>query len=53
MSQTITQLIINSPYEEPRHYWGYENFGDVRSQSALRRDGSKAGFFARDIELLL
>ena len=24
MKSTIDQLIINSPYEEPKHYWGYD-----------------------------
>jgi len=24
MKTTIDQLIINSPYEEPKQYWGYE-----------------------------
>lgn len=29
------------------------NFGDVRSQRVLRRDGSKVCFFIREIELIL
>ena len=24
MKSTIDQLIINSPYEEPKHYWSYD-----------------------------
>jgi type III restriction enzyme len=24
MKTTIDQLIINSPYEEPKHYWSYD-----------------------------
>ena len=41
MSQTITQLIINSPYEEPRQYWGY----DRESRSFNLKDGRRpAGY---------
>jgi len=35
---------------QKRKLWGRGNFGDVRSQSALRRDGSLVCEFARDIE---
>jgi type III restriction enzyme len=41
MGQTITQLIINSPYEEPKQYWSY----DRESRTFSLKDGRRpAGY---------
>ena len=37
MKTTIDQLIINSPYEEPRHYWSYDRESRTFSLKAGRR----------------
>lgn len=40
-STTINQLIINSPYEEPKHYWSY----DRETRSFARKEGRRpAGY---------
>lgn len=41
MKSTIDQLIINSPYEKPRHYWGYDR--ETRSFS-LKEGRRPAGY---------
>lgn len=41
MKSTIDQLIINSPYEEPRHYWSYDR--ETRSFS-LKEGRRPAGY---------
>lgn len=41
MKQSIDQLIINSPYEEPRHYWSY----DRETRSFTLKEGRRpAGY---------
>lgn len=41
MKQTIDHLIINSPYEEPKHYWSYER----ETRSFTRKEGRRpAGY---------
>jgi type III restriction enzyme len=35
--RTIDQLIINSPYEEPKHYWHYDRQSRLFSQTEGRR----------------
>src|SRR3990167_2912447 len=41
MKSTIDQLIINSPYKEPEHYWSY----DRETRSFTLRDGRRpAGY---------
>ena len=41
MSTTIDQLIINSPYEEPSHYWSY----DRETRSFAQKEGRRpAGY---------
>ena len=50
MKSTIDQLIINSPYEEPKHYWGYDretrlfDFKDGRRPAGyvVASEGSRA-----------
>lgn len=37
MKTTIDQLIINFPYEEPRHYWSYDRESRTFSLKAGRR----------------
>jgi type III restriction enzyme len=41
MKTTIDQLIINSPYEEPKHYWNYDR--ETRSFS-LKEGRRPAGY---------
>jgi len=41
MKSTIDQLIINSPYEEPKHYWSYNR--ETRS-FALKTGRRPAGY---------
>jgi len=36
---TIDQLIINSPYEEPKHYWSY----DRETRTFSLKDGRRPG----------
>ncbi len=41
MKTTIDQLIINSPYEEPKHYWSY----DRETRTFSLKDGRRpAGY---------
>ncbi|MFQ5715213.1 MAG: BPTD_3080 family restriction endonuclease [Candidatus Scalinduaceae bacterium] len=41
MKTTINKLIINSPYEEPKHYWSY----DRETRSFILKDGRRtAGY---------
>ena len=41
MTSTIDQLIINSPYEEPSHYWSY----DRENRSFILKEGRRpAGY---------
>lgn len=41
MKHTIDQLIINSPYEEPKHYWNY----DRETRSFTQKEGRRpAGY---------
>lgn len=35
--KTIDRLIINSPYEEPVHYWGYDRENRLFSMKDGRR----------------
>lgn len=43
---TIDQLIINSPYEEPKHYWSY----DRETRLFALKDGRRpAGFKERTL----
>ena len=41
MQTTIDKLIINSPYEEPKHYWSY----DPKTRTFTKKDGRRpAGY---------
>lgn len=41
MKQAIDQLIINSPYEEPKHYWSYDR---ERRSFTLKEGRRPAGY---------
>ena len=43
MKSTIDQLIINSPYEEPKHYWSYDRETRLFSLKEGRRPAGYGG----------
>ena len=46
MNRTINQLIINSPYEEPKRYWSY----DRETRTFTLKDGRRPAGYVRASE---